>query len=498
MGDPRDRQEQADHQPFDMDLEFAIIGTMLRDNTKVDEAAADLKSEHFRDPLNGRIFDTIVALMGDGDAVTALVVHTMMKADPGIIECGGLSFLEALRAAAPASVSMRTWIKTMQDLALRRQLIRIADQLSAAAVAPPNEYTGRQAADMATEALLLAGRAGAKPVLSLRDLAMQSIKEVEDVRLGKPVPIIPTGFEKVDKEIGGFRGGDLIVIAAKSGMGKSALMGGIALRAALAGYPALFFSLEMTGRQLAERMVCDLDYDSMQRGDRAIWYSKVRNHQIKDEQFDRYVLAAQATEGLPIEVCDEAALSVSQMAARARAFKAKHGGKLCLIVVDYLQKVAPANQNDNRERQVNSIASGLKDLAKMLECPVVAGSQLNEDDKNRSQAEKRPQPSDVRESKGVQHEADLMLSPWRPAYFVEIRKPMGAIPGDPAWLGWSKELRECRHQFELLGLKNRHGRTFDIELFAEMGASAIRDDMPAHARSDSEQAGADLLTNVAP
>lgn len=481
------------HDPWDITLEQTVLGACLKDNSQIDIAAADLTSANFYDPLHGRIFDLIVVLMADGEGVTPLIVHSVMKSDPGLAECGGLGYLEAMVVAAPGLPNMRSWIKQMQDLALRRDLQSIAAELSAAAVLPPSEMTGRQAADMATEALLRAGRAGAKAVRSLRDIAMDAIHEIEDVRAGKPVPIVPSGLHKLDAKIGGFRGGDLITIAAHSGMGKSTLMGTFAVNAARAGFPTIFFSLEMTEGQLAQRMMADLDFGHHEK---AMWYSKVRNHRLNDDEFARYILAAQSTDGWPIEIVDEAGLTMQQISAKARAFKAKHGNKIGMALIDYFQKVAAADPRENRERQVSAIASGAKDLAKILGWPVICGSQFNEDAKARGENEKRPRASDVRESKGIQHESDLMLSPWRDAYWLEKSKPLGAVPGESAWQIWADQMRPLRHRMDLLGLKYRHGAEFDTELFCDMAASAIRDERPLRMTLAEEEAARDLLTTV--
>lgn len=493
MGDPRDRQEQAPHTPYDIDVEQAILGVCMRDPAQIDVACADINGDHFYDPLHARMFDMMVALHGDGDAPTPLVLHSVMKADAGLIETGGMAYLEALLGAAPSIVTMRQWVRTILDLHLRRQLQGIAADLAAGAIAPPEEATGQQVADRVTEALLLAGRASAKPTQTIREIAMETLKEIEDVKAGKPVPLVKTGLTKVDQEYGGLRGGDFVVVAAKSGMGKSALLGTIAMNAARAGVPVIFFSLEMTRRQLVDRMMCDFDFDTAEK---PMWYSRFRNHRMSDDEFARYMLASQKTDDWPIEIVDEAALTMPQISARARAFKAKHGNRLGLVIGDYLQKVEPTNYQDNRERQVNKIASAAKDNAKNMGWPWVWGSQFNEDDKNRSANEKRPQPGDVRESKGILHEADMMFSPWRPAYFVGLRKPMDATPGDIAWNTWAGELRDVIHRFDLLCMKNRHGRIQDIELYCEIGASAIRDEQPMHLRPVHEQASADLLSNV--
>lgn len=473
----------ARHDPWDIDLEQSVVGTMLRDREQIDIAASDLDGAHFYDKLHGRMFDMIVALHAEESAVTPLILHSVMKADPGVIETKGQAYMDALRAAAPSIPNMRSWVKILLDLALRRDLLRIADDLATAATEPPDAGSGQEVADRATESLLQAGRATAKPILSIREIAEESIREAEGIKLGKAVPLVKTGLAKLDKELGGLRGGDLLVVMGKSGQGKSALMGSIGRNTAQHGTPTIVFSLEMMRRQWIERMICDLDFDT---ADKPMWYSRVRNGRLSDTEFDRFVLASQKTEGWPFEIHDEDDLTITQISSRARAFAAKHRGKMGIIIIDYLQIVQPVDDRENRERQVARIARGAKALAKRLNWPVIAGSQMNEGDTQRAKEEKRPQASDARESRGIMNEADQMLAPWRPAYFVERRKPMGPDATDAAMAVWGAELREVKHKFELLCLKNRHGRTFDASLYCDMAASAIRDSDPADSGSEPE------------
>lgn len=496
--DPRDTQEPAKHEPYDVDVEQALLGALLRDNRRIDVVAADLEARHFWDPLHQRLYDMIVYLQTEGD-VTPLILHSVMKADPGVIETGGMGYLDALASSAPATPNVAIYAKILRDLSFRRDLIRIGEELATAALDNPVDSPAQALADYATEALLQAGSDTAKPSMTPYEVAMETVRELDATRGGKAPPGILTGIEKLDREIGCLRGGDLITILAKSGMGKSALMGGLALNMARAGTPVLFFSLEMTRSQLVERMVCDVDFDTAEK---AMWYSRVRNHRLSDEEFSRFVLGGQRLNNLPLEICDEDGLTMAQISARARAFVAKYGKhadgspRLGAIIGDYLQIVEPANDRDNRERQVSRIARGAKSLAKRVGWPVIFGSQMNEKDESRSGDERRPRASDARESKAIMNESDLMLSPYRPAVAVENRKPLEAANGSPEHIIWSGELKAVRNRFELLALKNRHGRRFDLELWCDMGASAIRDEAPYRAKDAPEQAAQDLLENL--
>lgn len=504
MSDPRD-EAPADtrHQPYDIDIEQAVLGSMLRDNRQIDAAAAEIAEHHFHDPLHGRIFEMIVHLQTEVDTVTPMVLHAAMKSDAGVIETGGQAYFDALRNAAPATVSIRDNVRILLELSMRRELLAIAEEITADAYAPPSERSAQSIADRATEAMLQAGRATSEKDMTPYEVGLETLAEVEKMRRGEWVPSIPMGLEKVDEELGGLRGGDFVVLLGKSGMGKSALMGGTSLNTARAGIPTLVFTLEMRRQQWVQRLVTDIDYDTaMAEGQKAMWYSRVRNGKLSNEEFDRFYLANMKLQNLPLEIVESDDLTVQQIQSRARAFAAKYAKnedgspRLGIVIVDYVQIIEPTDPRDNRERQVAKIARGLKSLAKRLNWVVMAGSQMNESDAGRSKEEKRPQASDARESKAIQHEADIIFAPFRPAYFVENQKPMDAIKGDPAYTKWLGDLKLVRHKFELLMLKNRHGRRLDFDLHCDMGASAIRDFAPRGALTQPEQDAGDLLKGV--
>lgn len=485
--------------PVEIDLEQAVLGACLINNRLIDVAAAELEPEQFFDPLHRRLFQMIVHLSTEG-AVTPIILRSVMKIDPGVKEIGPDYFFN-LADAAPAMPDIPSMARLIREAAAKRELMQISEDTLADVLDGEPNATAQSIADRTTDKLLNLGRATAKPLLSPYEIALSSLKRVEDMAMGKPVPLIKTGLSKLDEEIGGLRGGDLVLVPAKSGMGKSALMGTAALNVARGlqdvredlrrpPVPVIVFSLEMMREQWIERTVCDIDFDTAPK---PMWYSRIRNGRMSSEEISRYGEAMQALHGLPLEIHDDDDLTIQQIGVRARAFKAKHGNApLGLVVIDYAQIVSPIDPRAPREQQVAATARGAKALAKRLGWTVMLGSQVNEADAGRGKDEKRPQLSDTRESKSLGNEADIALSPFRPAYYVENRKPVEAVPGDAAWLAWKAELSACAHRMELLALKNRHGRRFDLELYCDMGASAIRDAAPYQSRTTPEQE-ADLL-----
>lgn len=496
----KDQTEAYRHVPYDIEVEQALLGALLLDNRRIDEAAAELEPEHFYDPLHARLFDMICYLPSEETAPSPLTVHAVMKTDPGLIEVGGHAYLSGLAASTPAMPNVLDYARILRDLAARRALIRIGENLVNGAFEPPRDLSPETLGSQTIEDILQAGSGSAKPILSPYKIAMESVRALEEVAAGKAIPGIKTGIAKLDREIGVLRGGDFITILGKSGMGKSALMGTLAKNIAQQGHPVIFFSLEMTASQLVERMVCDIDFDTAEK---AMWYSRVRNHRLSDDEFARFMLTSRKLESLPLEIIEEDGLTMAQIAARSRAFSARHGRKnvdgspkIGAVLLDYLQIIEPADSRDNRERQVARVARAAKALAKRLGWPVIAGSQMNESDEGRAKEERRPRASDARESKGIMNESDLMFSPYRPVVAVENRKPMEAAEGDPANVAWKGEVKALRHRFDLLCLKNRHGRKFDLELWADMAANAIRDQTPSRAMTPQDDAMGDLLENL--
>lgn len=471
--------------PWSRELEEELLGCLIRDNKLIDVAAADLKPEHLCGLLHQRTYAAILQQHAQG-AVTPVVLAALMKGDGELHERGAHAYLGEIALGAPSLPNIPTMVRALRELAFRRDLIMVGEDLIGQAQESPKEQPAQAIANAANERLL-ALSTGTKRILRPHEVALRSLQRIEDMHSGRRVPMVPTGWDSVDQDIGGLRAGDFVVILGARGMGKSTFLSSLCLSAARRGYPAIFFSLEMTAEQVVERMLCDLDYETAVR---PMHYSRFRNGRLNGDEFERAGAAVAALEALPLEIIDDGELTVHQIAARARAFKAKHGGKMGLVAVDYTQKVTPAlgRRDGTREQEVAQIASGLKNLAKQLEWPVVAGSQINEQRDVKEGSERPPRLGDERESKAIGNEADLVLTPWWPAYYVRMRRPAyTSDPKDATYLNWLSEFKPIEHRLELRGLKNRHGDTSNYELWCDMGSSVIRDSRP-YARQDQEDA----------
>jgi replicative DNA helicase len=514
----QEQPAQPVHNPYDIDIEQALIGSMLRDSALIPQAAGILEDWHFYDPLHGRIFGQMVAWSNEGDrAITVLTVYAAMKADAGIIETGGQSYLQAMYGAAPAIPAVRDYALIIREHSMRRDALAALDEAKTLLLEGPSLVRDCLASisSVADEAERYAAQAKFQ---STDEAADESIRDAERASSGQPVRAVKTGMTKVDNETGGFQGADLIIVAGKPGMGKSALMGGFSWQAAAAFVPTIVFSLEMKRKPWTQRILTDIDFAIADAN--AIAYRKFRATGVTADgrtlgfsvgDFARMMFARDHLRGFSpwLEIHDEDGLTVAQMAARARAFQAKwrndpriREGQKCaasedpigLVIVDYIQIVDPASRQFRpREQEVAGIVRGLKGLAKKLNWPVVAGSQLNEDDKARGKENQRPRAGDVRESKAIRQEADIMLLPYRMAEALSDARPDSA-PGEPAWNTWNSDMQAARNHFDLIVGKNRMGRKTTLSLWADMAASAVRDEQPM--RRGERQEDEDLITGL--
>jgi replicative DNA helicase len=473
------------HLPFDVRVEQALLGYCLIDNLAIEKAAETLAIEDFYDPLHERLFEAMLELTREFSVrVTPLVLHAAMKADPGMMQVGGLAYLTGMAEAAPAGPPVREYARIIADLRVRREFIHAGEDFVNEAYAQPLELPTAKVMARAEAAMQRIHIQHAKILNSNRprpagEFAERSIKAIEDRMTTGGHGLISSGFERVDGFIGGYGPGDLVIVCGRPGMGKSALMCASALSAATEGRPVQAFSLEMLGTQWTDRNICDLDFDRRQMGmEKPLYYENFRRARLTPREFERMVLMQQELSAmLHYEVCDEPTLTVEEICAKARAFRSIHQGRgMGLIVVDYLQKVRESDlgRGTSRERHVSHIASSLKNLAKELGWPVMAGSQTNRQSEERQEKDRKPRLSDLRESGQIEAEADIVIGPYRKAYYIGKERPEGG-ENDPEYMAWVMQYRQWKNRMDLCGLKFRHGSEFEVDIWCDMGASALRD-----------------------
>ncbi len=411
-------QEAYRHIPYDIDVEQALLGAILADNRAMERASALIKPEHFYDPLHGRIFETMSHMIERGGVVvTPLTLHATMKADPGVIETGGQAYFDALRGAAPAIPNIKDYLS---DLAVRRSLIRIGEDIVNTAYDAPTEKTSKEQIAEAEKALYAVAETSkyGEGAMDFHEALRRTVEVAERaVARGGRISGVTSGFTDVDNLLGGLQPSDLLILAGRPGMGKTALGTNMAFHCAKAylqdlasgaeyprGAPVLFFSLEMAAQQLSARILSE-------QAEIEVW--KIRNGKFNESEWEKFVLTMQDLSALPLYIDDTGGISIAQIAARARRLKREKN--IGLIIIDYLQLVEPSRRHDNRVQEITEVTKGLKTLAKELNIPVLALSQLSRGVDARD--DKRPVLSDLRESGSIEQDADVVMFIYRPNFF---------------------------------------------------------------------------------
>jgi replicative DNA helicase len=469
-------QEAYRHVPYDIDVEQALLGAILVDNRAIERVSSLLISEHFYDPLHQRLYEVMHASFERGGMIiTPLTLHAAMKADPGLQEVGGLGYLANLAQAAPALPNVRDYARILHDLALRRALIQIGEDVVNTAYEAPHEKPPQAQIEEAEKALYRiseTARTGEGPVDFAEALkrAVESAQRAQE--RGGRISGVSSGFADLDSLLGGLQASDLLILAGRPGMGKTALATNIAFNAARfyaqdeeagvavsKGAPVLFFSLEMAAQQLSARILSEQTEIEM---------SKIRSGRFSESEWETFVLKMQDLSTLPLFIDDTGGISIAQIAARARRFRREK--KIGLVVIDYLQLIEPTRRQDNRVQEITEVTKGLKMLAKELNVPVLALSQLSRGVDSRD--DKRPVLSDLRESGSIEQDADVVMFVYREAYYLKTRKP---DEDDPEFTKWSERMDRVGHLADVLVEKHRHGPTTRIELFFDDRFTRFKD-----------------------
>jgi replicative DNA helicase len=461
-------QEAYRHVPYDIEIEQALLGAILVDNQAIERVTAVIKAEHFYDPLHQRLFEAMsVAFERGAFALTPLTLHAAMKADPGLMEVGGHAYLAGLAEAAPAMPNVRDYARILHDLSVRRSLIRIGEDIVNTAYEAPHEKPPKAQIEEAEKALYRVSETskyGDGPLdfaESLRRTA--ALAEKAQARGGRISGLV-TGFADIDSLLGGLQPSDLIILAGRPGMGKTSLATNMAFHTARAflrdveageavptGAPVLFFSLEMAAQQLSARILSEQTEIEM-------W--KIRNGRFSESEWEKFVLAMQDLSSLPLYIDDTGGISIAQISARARRLQREK--KIGCIMIDHIQLVAGSGRPENRVQELTEISKALKVLAKDLDVPVVALSQLSRSVDSRD--DKRPVLSDLRESGSIEQDADVVMFVYREEYYLKSREPDPASQDHGKWL---QRIEQVHGRAEVLVEKHRHGATNKIDLLFE-------------------------------
>jgi replicative DNA helicase len=452
--------------PHNLEAEQALLGAILVNNEAFDRVSDFLAPEHFYERIHGAIFDVMGKLLRAGKVATTVTIKTYLPD----IDLGGLTvsqYLGRLAAAATTISNAGEYGRTVHDLALRRTLITIGEELSGRAYDAPVEDPPRhqiEEAERRLYALAESGRfeGGFQSFSSALTLAIQMASEA--YRRDGGLSGTATGLDDLDQRMGGLQRSDLIILAGRPGMGKTALATNIAYNIArnwrgerrsdgtlksIAGGIVGFFSLEMSAEQLATRIIAE------QSG---VPSFKIRRGDVSPEEFGRLHQAVAEMQAIPLHIDQSGGISIAQLAARARRLKRQQG--LDLLVVDYLQLLSGATKKgENRVQELTEITTGLKALAKELNVPIIALSQLSRQVEARD--DKRPQLSDLRESGSIEQDADVVMFVYREEYYLNNREPK---PGTEDHLKWQQDMERVHGKAEVIIGKQRHGPTGTVQL----------------------------------
>ncbi|MFN3952867.1 MAG: replicative DNA helicase [Pararhodobacter sp.] len=462
-------EANTDSLPNNIEAEQQLLGAILTNNDVYDRISSLIKAEHFFDPVHQRIFEIAAARIQKNALASPVTLKAFLEDDAGLKELGGPAYLARIAGAAISAYAARDYAQMIYDLAVRRDLIQLGRDIAAQAARVDVESEPKEQIIEAEQRLYKLGEQG------VAERGFQSfLKAVtEAVNVANAayqrdggLAGISTGLADLDRKLGGLHPSDLLILAGRPSMGKTSLATNIAFNVAKAWKRGLrpdgsegtvnggvvgFFSLEMSAEQLAARILseaAEVPSEQIRRGD------------MTEAEFRRFVEAAKALEACPLYIDDTPALPISQVAARARRLKRTHG--LDVLMVDYLQLLRGSSK-ESRVQEVSEITQGLKAIAKELNIPVIALSQLSRAVESRD--DKRPQLSDLRESGSIEQDADVVMFVFREEYYREREKP-----GDhdlEAMAKWQEIMEKVHGRAEVIIGKQRHGPIGTVELSFE-------------------------------
>src|SRR5688500_15312678 len=456
------------HAPSNVEAEQALLGALLYDNAAFERLGDNLQPQHFYEPFHQRLFQAISNNIRKGQLAEPILLAEQFSRDPAFEELGGVRYLADLVNRAPPAANAPDYANAVYDLALRRDLIRIGGDISTMAQQGDADLDARDQIEAAEQQLYQLAETGgvASGFVPFADalqgaLAMAAEAHSRDGGLAG----LSTGLNDLDQKIGGMHPSDLVILAARPSMGKTSLACNIAFDVArnyawepqpdgskktVRGGVVAFFSLEMSSEQLAMRLLAETSGVS---GDR------LRKGEIDASEFGRVRDAALEIQEAPLYIDATGGLSMAKLAARARRLKRMVG--LDLLIVDYLQLITSgeSSRSDNRVQEVSMITQSLKALAKELNVPVIALSQLSRQVENRE--DKKPQLSDLRESGSIEQDADMVMFVYRESYYLSRLEPR---EGTEEHFKWQEQLDQVRGLAEIIIGKQRHGPIGTVKL----------------------------------
>ena len=467
--------------PQNLDAEAALLGAMMLDNRLAEDIQLKLKPEHFFEPLHARLYEQILRLIDKGMLANPVTLRPLFEADTALKELGGPAYLNAMTEQTAGLIAARDFAQQIYDLALLRALVTVGRDMVESATDTSEEVDPQKKIQDAEMSLYTVAEQG-EATGNVRDFKWSATQAVEmasrALKSGGHLSGLTTGLDGINSKTGGLHRSDLVILAGRPAMGKTALATNIAFSCAerfmkdrdtgdagdSPGTAVGFFSLEMSADQLATRILAE------QAG---ISSEDLRMGRISQEQFRGLTRAAARLETLPLMIDDTPGLTIAALRSRARRMKRQHG--VGLIVIDYLQLLQGTSRKsaENRVQEISEITRGLKTLAKELNVPVLALSQLSRQVEQRE--DKRPQLSDLRESGTIEQDADIVMFVYREEYYHAGKKPED---GSEKFAQWLEKAEAIRGHAEVIVAKQRHGATGIVPLYFEAEVTRFKDRAP--------------------
>jgi len=444
-------------QPSNLEAEQALLGSILINNDIIDEVSTIINPTSFYDPAHNKIYEVIESLNNKGMIANPITLKNYFEKDDMLSEVGGTEYLVKLTRFSSSTKQAIDYAKVIHEMYLRRELVLISDNLTSETL---------NAKDQSAESIIegtekslfdLAERGSFSQSFLKFNQALDQTIEMATLAMknDKGIVGVPTGLTDLDEKLGGLHKSDLVILAGRPSMGKTALATNIAYHAAQTimsrqeKSSVAFFSLEMSSEQLSTRILSEqarIKSDDIRRG------------KVTEEEINRYIETSRNIYNLPLFIDETPAITIATLSNRARRIKRLFG--VSLIVVDYIQLMrASPNRNDNRVQEISEITQGLKALAKELGVPVLALSQLSRAVEQRD--DKQPQLADLRESGSIEQDADVVMFVYREAYYLERKQPkLGSIEHAE----WQSKMNDVNGLADIILGKQRHGPTGTVKV----------------------------------
>jgi len=450
-----------------VDAELALIGCLLWDNKNYERIADIISEDHFTDENNKIIFTKIKNLLDKNALVTPITLQNHLENNDSNFD--NLKYLNKIKDASPSTQNAYQYGKILYDLHIKRNLVGVGQKIIQETIGNDSSVEGTELIENAENDLYLLSQTGSSDrQYSLFNDALKNAINIIDESFKRDGKIagIPTGLKDLDKKLGGLHNSDLIIIAGRPSMGKTALATNIAFHAAKKNSDdnkksvVAFFSLEMSSEQLSTRIVSEQS---------KIKSNDIRRGKITEDEMNRLIETSRSIHELPMLIDETPAITISTLSNRARRIKRLFG--LDLIVVDYIQLMSAGSRRyDGRVQEISEITQGLKALAKELNVPVLALSQLSRAAEQRD--DKRPQLSDLRESGSIEQDADVVMFVYREEYYLERKEPkLGSIEHAE----WQSKMNEILGSADIMIGKQRHGPTGNVKVEFEAIYTKFKD-----------------------